>query len=59
VIGIGLAVAAVALLGYRRRPNRAVGPSPWLALALASLALQGVGAFLAKLVVTPSGPSGS
>jgi O-acetylserine/cysteine efflux transporter len=57
VIGIGLAVAAVALLGYRRRPNRVVGPSPWLALTLASLALQGVGAFLAKVVVTPSGPS--
>jgi uncharacterized membrane protein len=29
----------------------------WMALAIASLLLQGLGAFIAKLVVTPAGPS--
>src|SRR5919201_375450 len=51
LLGIGLAVAAVAVLGYRRESREGRSASPWLALALASLALQGVGAFLAKVVV--------
>ncbi len=55
VAGIVLAMTAVALLGYRRNEQR-VG-SRWRELALASLGLQGLGAFLAKVVVTPSGPS--
>ena len=53
--GVVLAMAAIVLLGYRR--TREPGPSGWLALALASFGLQGFGAFLAKIVVTPSGPS--
>jgi drug/metabolite transporter (DMT)-like permease len=52
--GVALAMVAVVLLGYRRQRE---GGGRWLALALASLGLQGVGAFLAKVVVTPSGPS--
>ena len=55
VTGIALATAAVFLLGYR--PSREPGRPRWLALAVSSLVLQGVGAFLAKVVVTPSGPS--
>lgn len=57
VVGIVLAVAAVALLGYEPRANREDTGSGWLALAIGSLVLQGVGAFFAKVVVTPSGPS--
>ena len=54
-LGIACATVAVALLGYR--PERTEAKGGWLGLTLASLALQGVGAFLAKVVVTPSGPS--
>jgi uncharacterized membrane protein len=54
-IGIVLAMAAVFMLGYRRSWEQR--RSPWLALALSSLALQGFGAFLSKVVVTPSGPA--
>jgi O-acetylserine/cysteine efflux transporter len=57
VVGIALAVAAVMLLGYQRRSGTSTEPKPWLMFALASFALQGVGAFLAKVVVTSSGPS--
>ncbi len=57
VVGIVLAVVAVALLGYQRRANREATGSGWLALTIGSLILQGVGAFFAKVVVTPSGPS--
>jgi len=53
--GIVLAVAAASLLGSRPG-TRADGPA-WRPLALTSLVLQGVGAFLAKVVVTPSGPA--
>lgn len=53
--GIVLAMAAVFLLGYRR--SREANRSRWLAFALSSLVLQGIGAFLAKVAVTPSGPS--
>jgi drug/metabolite transporter (DMT)-like permease len=59
VLGIACATIAVALLGYR--PGNGSEPvkagERWLGLTLASLALQGVGAFIAKVVVTPSGPS--
>lgn len=52
--GIALAPVGIALLS-------AGGSYPkggsWLWLAIASLALQGMGAFIAKLVVTPAGPS--
>lgn len=53
--GITLAVAAVVLLGYRRK-EEAKGRG-WLSLTIVSLLLQGMGAFLAKTVVTPFGPS--
>jgi uncharacterized membrane protein len=55
VVGIAIAVGAVALLGHDRRDRAA--EQRWLGPAVASLALQGTGAFLAKVVVTPSGPS--
>lgn len=54
VTGVVLAIAAALLLALRP------GPAPlggWVALALASLALQGVGAFIAKVVVTEGGPT--
>ena len=54
VAGVGLAIAAALLLALRP------GPAPlggWVALAVASLALQGVGAFIAKVVVTEGGPT--
>src|SRR6266542_51545 len=54
--GIALAPVGVALLSARGgRPDGCVGA--WIALAIASLLLQGFGAFIAKLVVTPAGPS--
>lgn len=55
VLGIACATIAVALLGYRSEP--ATAREAWLGLTLVSLTLQGVGAFVAKVVVTPSGPS--
>jgi drug/metabolite transporter (DMT)-like permease len=55
VLGIACAMIAVVLLGYRSEPAT-VGEA-WFGLTLASLTLQGVGAFIAKVVVTPSGPS--
>lgn len=54
-IGVALAPAGIALLGGRGRAGS--GARDWLWLALVSLALQGAGAFIAKLVVTPAGPS--
>ncbi len=54
--GIALAPVGIALLSARgRKPDRERGG--WMALAIASLLLQGLGAFIAKLVVTPAGPS--
>jgi drug/metabolite transporter (DMT)-like permease len=53
--GIALAPAGVALLSAGRGVEARAGG--WLWLAVASFALQGVGAFIAKLVVTPAGPS--
>jgi drug/metabolite transporter (DMT)-like permease len=54
--GIALAVGAVLLLGSRRGGEAASGGG-WLSLTIASLLLQGLGAFLAKILVTDSGPS--
>lgn len=54
--GLAAAVSAVALLSYEAGEESE--RRGWLALTFASLAMQGVGAFLAKVVVTPAGPSG-
>lgn len=54
-LGVVMAPAGVVLLGLG--PRRGGGEPRWLVLALLSLVLQGVGAFIAKLVVTPGGPS--
>ena len=54
-LGIALAPAGIALLSFGRPKGE--GQTGWRALAGASLVLQGVGAFLAKVVVTPAGPS--
>jgi drug/metabolite transporter (DMT)-like permease len=55
-LGVTLATSGIVLLSWRRR---ATGGEPrWLWLAVLSLTLQGIGAFVAKLVVTPAGPSG-
>ena len=54
-LGIALAVIAAALLAFR---PAAAGPAErWVPLALASAILQGVGAFIAKVVVTEGGPT--
>jgi drug/metabolite transporter (DMT)-like permease len=55
VVGIACAVGAAILLAFRPAPLAAA--DKWIGLALASLVLQGVGAFLAKVVVTGSGPT--
>ena len=54
-IGIALAPAGIVLLSAG--PRSGDGKSGWFRLAIASLILQGIGAFIAKLVVTPAGPS--
>ena len=54
-IGIVLAPIGIALISPG--PDQDGGRPGWFWLALLSLALQGIGAFIAKLVVTPSGPS--
>lgn len=54
-VGIALAPAGVALLSLDDGKNG--GRMAWLSLAVASVALQAVGAYIAKLVVTPGGPS--
>lgn len=53
--GVVLAPAGIVLLSLSRRKNE--GLAGWPALAIASLVLQGIGAFVAKLVVSPAGPS--
>ncbi|MHB8613623.1 MAG: DMT family transporter [Candidatus Dormibacteraceae bacterium] len=55
-LGVAMAPVGVGLLAAGSRRDRD-GRSAWFWLALLSLALQGVGAFIAKLVVTPAGPS--
>jgi uncharacterized membrane protein len=54
-LGIALAPSGIVLLSAEAR--RAEGRAGWRWLAVASLVLQGIGAFAAKLVVTPAGPS--
>jgi uncharacterized membrane protein len=54
-LGIAMSPAGIALLSLAPGPR--TGQRDWLGLALLSLILQGVGAFLAKLVVAPAGPS--
>jgi uncharacterized membrane protein len=54
ITGVILAIAAALLLALRP------GPAPlgaWVALALTSVVLQGIGAFIAKVVVTEGGPT--
>jgi uncharacterized membrane protein len=55
--GVALAPLGLFLLGWRSQGGGSQAGSRWLWLALLSLVLQGLGAFLAKVVVTPSGPS--
>ncbi len=55
-LGVALAPLGLVLLGWKSKAN-GPGRSDWLWLALLSLVLQGLGAFIAKLVVTPAGPS--
>jgi probable blue pigment (indigoidine) exporter len=52
--GVACAVTAAVLLALR---PAAAALGGWLAFAVASLALQGVGAFLAKIVVSQGGPT--
>lgn len=54
---LGIAVAAVAIFSLAYRRERDETEIAWQGLTIASLALQGLGAFLAKVVVTGSGPS--
>lgn len=53
--GVPLGLASVALLAFRpAAPGALAG---WLGLAVASIVMQGIGAFIAKVVVTGSGPT--
>jgi len=54
-LGIGAAVVGSALLSFR--PNAPQALAGWLPLAISSLVLQGLGAFIAKVLVTASGPT--
>lgn len=53
-VGIVAAVAAAVLLAARPTSTPL---GPWIGLAVASLVLQGAGAFIAKIVVSGSGPT--
>jgi len=55
--GLGIAVAAAAIVSLAYRRERDGSESGWRGLTISSLALQGLGAFLAKVVVTGPGPS--
>lgn len=55
-LGVALAPLGIVLLGRQSKTN-GEGRSGWLRFALLSVVLQGLGAFLAKVVVTPAGPS--
>ena len=55
-MGVVLALLGVLLLSRKSKRGPQFGAG-WLGLALLSMILQGLGAFLAKLVVTPAGPS--
>jgi drug/metabolite transporter (DMT)-like permease len=52
--GVAMAVAAAILLAVR---SGDVEVGAWVGLAIVSLVLQGVGAFIAKIVVTEGGPT--
>lgn len=53
--GVPLGLASVMLLAFRpAAPGALAG---WLGLAIASVVMQGIGAFIAKVVVTGSGPT--
>lgn len=54
-LGVALALAGVFLIAWG--PRAGTGRDGWMWLAIVSLLLQGVGAFVAKLVVTATGPS--
>ncbi|GAC1647073.1 MAG: hypothetical protein NVS9B11_19410 [Candidatus Dormibacteraceae bacterium] len=55
-LGVALAPVGIGLITSGNLRDSG-GRSGWIWLAILSLALQGVGAFIAKLVVTPAGPS--
>ena len=55
-LGVVLALLGILLLSWKSKGSPQVGGG-WLWLALLSLILQGLGAFLAKVVVTAAGPS--
>lgn len=53
--GVPLGLASVALLAFRpAAPGALAG---WLGLAVASLVMQGIGSYIAKVVVTGTGPT--
>ena len=54
---LGVALAPIGVVLLSRGPTKSQGQQGWLPLAILSLILQGIGAFIAKLVVSPTGPS--
>lgn len=54
---VGVALAPVGIVLLSLGPTKSQGKQAWLVLAILSLVLQGIGAFIAKLVVSPAGPS--
>ena len=56
-LGLAIAPVGIVLLSMRPKSRDRNGEAVWLALAILSLILQGIGAFVAKVVVTPAGPS--
>lgn len=54
---LGVVLAPIGIVLLSLGPAKGDGKQGWLLLAILSLILQGVGAFIAKLVVTPAGPS--
>lgn len=54
---VGIAVAPVGVVLLSARSGDKAHDSGWIGLAILSLILQGAGAFITKVVVTPAGPS--
>ena len=54
---VGIALAPIGVVLLSAGPRQGEGRAGWFWLAISSLVLQGIGAFIAKLVVTPAGPS--
>ena len=54
---LGVALAPIGVVLLSRGPTKSQGQQRWLLLAILSLILQGIAAFIAKLVVSPTGPS--